>query len=119
MALFAKKQSDQKEKQSPSSVTHAIQPHAVILQVQRPHLTEKALKLSEKNQYVFRVDNAASKNEIKKQIKKLYHVDVLKVRVIVGEEKQRRLRGIASTKSLVKKMIVTIKEGQKIDLGVR
>jgi ribosomal protein L23 len=43
----------------------------------------------------------------------------MRVRSIVGQEKQRRLRGVAGKKSITKKMIVTIKAGQKIDLGVR
>jgi large subunit ribosomal protein L23 len=117
MAIF--KKSSQEEKKLPVSAKSATVPQAAILRIQRPHITEKALRLSEKNQYVFRVAPYATKNEIKKQVKKLYNVDVMRVRSIVGQEKQRRLRGVAGKKSITKKMIVTIKAGQKIDLGVR
>ncbi len=117
MAIF--KKTSQEEKKSPAPVKQAAVPQAAILRIQRPHITEKALRLSEKNQYVFRVAPSATKNDIKKQVKKLYGVDVTQVRSIVGEEKQRRLRGVAGKKSITKKMIVTIKAGQKIDLGVR
>ncbi len=117
MAIF--KKSSQEEKKSSVVAKHPAVPQAVILRIQRPHITEKALRLSEKNQYVFRVAPTATKSEIKKQIKKLYSVDAMRVRSIVGEEKQRRLKGVAGKKSLIKKMIVTIKAGQKIDLGVR
>ncbi len=117
MAIFTK--SSQGEKKSPATTKHAAVPQAAILRIQRPHITEKALRLSEKNQYVFRVAPTATKSEVKKQVKKLYSVDVVQVRSIVGEEKQRRLKGVAGKKSLTKKMIVTIKAGQKIDLGVR
>lgn len=117
MAIFTK--SSQEEKTSTVS-QKAAQAGSPILSIQRPHITEKALRLSEKNQYIFRVVPLATKSEIKKQIKKLYHVDVVRMRSIVGEEKRRRFRGMIGKKLVVtKKMIATIKNGQKIDLGVR
>jgi large subunit ribosomal protein L23 len=81
-----------------------------------PHVTEKAVELTEKNQYVFNVFKRASKNEIKKSIENLYGVDVLKVNIVNIPEKPRRWARKEGFKKGYKKAIVKIKEGQKIEV---
>jgi large subunit ribosomal protein L23 len=81
-----------------------------------PHITEKATKLAEKNQYVFRVEKGANKNEIKKEIENLYKVKVLDVKIINVPAKERRLGQISGWKKGFKKAIIKIKEGQKIEV---
>jgi large subunit ribosomal protein L23 len=81
-----------------------------------PHITEKATKLTEKNQYVFKVFPNANKTEIKKAIESLYGVDVINVKIINIPKKERRLGRITGWRKGYKKAIVRIKEGQKIEV---
>jgi large subunit ribosomal protein L23 len=83
--------------------------------IKRPILTEKATKLSQNNQYLFEVSKSANKEEIKKMIENLYKVDVLNVKIVKLPPKQRRLGRIYGWKKGIKKAIVKIKEGQKIE----
>ena len=57
----------------------------------RPHITEKATDLASKNQYVFVVENHASKNDIARAVEKMYGVNVRNVRVINVHAKKMRL----------------------------
>jgi large subunit ribosomal protein L23 len=82
----------------------------------RPILTEKARELSEKGQYVFEVSKLANKSEIKKAVEKLFNVKVEKVRIIKLPEKPKRLGRIFGEKGGIKKAIVKLKEGQKIEI---
>lgn len=81
-----------------------------------PHISEKTTELAKKNQYVFKVGPRANKTEIKKEIEKLYKVDVLDVKIIKIPKKRRRLGIISGWRKGYKKAIVKIKEGQKIEL---
>jgi large subunit ribosomal protein L23 len=82
----------------------------------RPILTEKARELSEKGEYVFEVAKTSNKNEIKKTIEELFNVKVEKVRVVNLPQKIKRLGRVFGKKSGIKKAIVKLKEGQKIDI---
>lgn len=88
--------------------------------IKRPVLTEKATKLGEQGQYVFEVDPKANKIEIKKEIEKLFEVDVVSVRTVrvKGKEKMRYTRkGIMRGRTpLRKKAYITLKKGQTIDI---
>lgn len=84
--------------------------------LKEPHITEKATNLAEKNQYTFKVFPDSNKKEIKKAVEDLYEVDVTKVRIINVPPKKRRLGRIEGFRSGFKKAIVTIKEGQKIEV---
>ena len=86
-----------------------------------PHITEKSTMLSEHNAVVFKVANGASKPEIKAAIEALFGVDVTGVNTIVTKGKTKRWKGKPYTRSDVKKAIVTLAEGQSIDIteGVR
>ena len=81
-----------------------------------PHITEKATVLSELNKVVFRVSQDASKDEIAAAVEELFKVNVLKVNTVVTKGKLKRFRGIMGRRSDVKKAIVTLAEGQSIDV---
>ena len=84
--------------------------------IKKPHITEKATDLSKIGKYVFMVEPSATKNEIKKALKKIYGVDVLKIQTITRQPKMKKFRNRAGAKPGYKKAVVTLKEGQKIDI---
>ncbi|HEX4182768.1 MAG TPA: 50S ribosomal protein L23 [Caulobacteraceae bacterium] len=81
-----------------------------------PVITEKATVLSEQNKVVFRVAADASKDEIAAAVEELFKVTVTKVNTMVTKGKTKRFRGIKGRRSDVKKAIVTLAEGQSIDI---
>ena len=81
-----------------------------------PTITEKATSLSEFNKIVFKVHEGASKNSIKKNIEKIFKVNVTKINIINKKSKTKITRGRKVKVSGYKKAIVTIKKGQNIDL---
>ena len=90
-----------------------INPVESIIQ---PIITEKATVLSEQNKTVFKVHKSANKKTIKKNIEKLFKVNVIKVNIINLKSKIKFKQGKLSTKSGYKKAIITLKKGQSIDL---
>lgn len=80
-----------------------------------PIITEKAQKLKEKNQYVFKVPKEANKTEIKKEIERRFKVKVKKVRIVNVKPKPKRWGQIPGRTKSYKKAIVILKEG-KIEL---
>ena len=86
-----------------------------------PHITEKSTMLSEHNAVVFKVADKATKPEIKAAVEALFSVKVTGVNTIVVKGKTKRWRGKEYRRSDVKKAIVTLAEGQSIDIteGVR
>jgi large subunit ribosomal protein L23 len=86
-----------------------------------PHITEKSTMLSETNSVVFKVAPKASKPEIKAAVEALFNVKVTNVNTIVSKGKTKRWKGEPYRRSDVKKAIVTLAEGQSIDVteGVR
>jgi len=84
-----------------------------------PYLSEKSTILRDKeNKYIFKVSPKATKNEIKKLLENIYNVEVMKINVINTPSKIKRWRQKKSHFRRTKKMMVTIKEGQKIELGI-
>ena len=81
-----------------------------------PHITEKSTMLSEHNAVVFRVSPGASKPEIKAAIEALFNVKVTNVNTMVTKGKSKRWKGRSYQRSDVKKAIVTLAEGQSIDV---
>ena len=84
--------------------------------IRSPIITEKATILSEQNKTVFKVHRGANKKTIKKNIDKLFKVDVVKVNIINQKTKTKMRQGKKSFKSGYKKAIITLKKGQSIDL---
>ena len=82
-----------------------------------PNITEKATSLSELNKVVFKVHDGASKTTIKKNIEKIFKVNVVKINTINLKGKSKVVRNKKSYKSGYKKAIVTLKKGQSIDLA--
>ena len=81
-----------------------------------PFVTEKSTNLSEMNKVVFKVNSSANKRSVKKNIEKIFKVNVVKVNII---NKQRRIKTVRGKKVKVqgyKKAIITLKKGQNIDL---
>ena len=81
-----------------------------------PHITEKATLLSEHNAVVFKVTNDATKPQIKAAVEALFDVTVLGVNTIVQKGKTKKWKGAPYTRSDIKKAIVTLKDGQSIDV---
>jgi len=82
-----------------------------------PNITEKSTSLSEFNKVVFKVDRDANKKSIKKNIEKIFKVNVIKINTINLKGKSKIVRNRKSYKSGYKKAIVTLKKGQSIDLA--
>jgi len=81
-----------------------------------PHITEKSTMLSEANAVVFKVAPKATKPEIKAAIEALFGVTVTGVNTIVSKGKTKRWKGKPYQRSDMKKAIVTLAEGQSIDV---
>ena len=84
--------------------------------IRSPIITEKATTLSEQNKTVFKVHIKANKKTIKKNIEKLFKVNVVKVNILNQKAKVKMRQGKKSIKSGYKKAIITLKKGQSIDL---
>ena len=81
-----------------------------------PIITEKTTMLSEQNKVVFRVAGTSTKDEIAAAVESLFKVNVLKVNTLVQKGKTKRFRGIMGRRVDIKKAIVTLAEGQSIDV---
>jgi large subunit ribosomal protein L23 len=81
-----------------------------------PIITEKATLGAENNQYVFRVPLTASKPEIAEAVEALFDVKVKKVNTLINKGKSKRFRGRPYTRSDVKKAVVTLVDGDSIDV---
>ncbi|ABC63728.1 50S ribosomal protein L23 [Erythrobacter litoralis] len=81
-----------------------------------PHITEKATLASENNAVVFKVANDATKPQIKEAVEALFSVKVTGVNTIVTKGKTKRWRGKPYKRSDFKKAIVTLADGDSIDV---
>lgn len=97
------------KKQSQVDINH----YDVVL---APVITEKSTMLSEHNAVVFKVANSASKPQIKAAVEALFGVSVTGVNTLNQKGKTKRWKGRPYTRSDVKKAIVTLAEGQSIDV---
>ena len=100
------------KKQAASSAVD-INHYDVIL---APHITEKSTLLSEQNAVVFKVASGASKPQIKAAVEALFNVSVTGVNTMNVKGKTKRWRGRPYTRSDVKKAVVTLADGQSIDI---
>lgn len=82
-----------------------------------PHVTEKSSFLQADRKYVFKVDDSANKPEIKKAIEGIYKVKVTDVNILQKRSKKVRLGKHEGVSSVSKKAIVTLKEGDKIEIN--
>ena len=81
-----------------------------------PLITEKSTNLSEQNKIVFKVLYSANKKNLKKNIEKIFKVNVTKINIINKQNRTKFTRGRKVKISGYKKAIVTLKKGQNIDL---
>ena len=81
-----------------------------------PVITEKATNASERNQVMFKVAPHATKPQIKEAVEKLFDVKVKSVNTLVRKGKKKAFRGRPGQQSDVKKAIVTLEEGHRIDV---
>ncbi len=81
-----------------------------------PVITEKATAASEQNKVVFRVSRDATKPQIKAAVERLFDVKVEAVNTIVRKGKTKIFRGTRGRQSDVKNAVVTLAEGQRIDV---
>lgn len=84
--------------------------------IRGPVITEKSTMASENNQVTFRVSLDATKPEIKQAVEQLFGVKVRKVSTLVQQGKTKRFRGRLGRRPDYKKAIVTVAEGDSIDL---
>jgi large subunit ribosomal protein L23 len=84
--------------------------------IRSPAITEKTTMLSANNQVVFNVARDATKPQIKAAVEKLFGVKVEAVNTLVRKGKFKRFKGRAAMQSDVKKAVVTLAEGQTIDV---
>lgn len=81
-----------------------------------PVITEKSTLVAEDNKIIFRVPLTATKDDIKRAVEGLFKVDVTKVNTLRVKGKTKRFRGRLGRRSDIKKAIVTLKEGQSVDI---
>jgi len=81
-----------------------------------PVITEKATMASEHNKVVFKVARNATKPQIKEAVEKLFDVKVKSVNTLIREGKVKAFKGRIGQQSNVKRAIVTLEEGHRIDV---
>ncbi|NQS76098.1 MAG: 50S ribosomal protein L23 [Peptococcaceae bacterium] len=82
----------------------------------KPLITEKSTVLIQDNKYTFRVDPRANKTQIKQAVESIFKVKVEKVNTINVKGKKKKVRNIPGRTSDTKKAIITLKQGDKIEI---
>ena len=82
----------------------------------RPVITEKSTAASEHNKVIFQVAPSSTKSQIKAAVESLFKVKVKSVNTLIRKGKNKRFRGIAGRTGDTKRAIVTLQEGQMIDV---
>ena len=85
--------------------------------IKAPVVTEKSQDRATLGQYVFKVDSRANKTEIKNAIERIFKVKVKEIRTLNVKPKKRRVGRYSGLTNRVKKAIVTLQDGQTINLG--
>lgn len=85
--------------------------------ISSPVVTEKSTMGSEHGQVTFKVPVKATKPDIKAAVEALFKVKVTKVNTLISKGKTKRFKGVKAYRSDEKKAIVTLEEGQTIDVG--
>lgn len=98
---------------SPAKLAQNVHHYDVIV---APVITEKATMASEANQVIFKVRKTATKPEIKEAVEHLFDVKVTAVNTLVRKGKRKTFKGTRGVQSDMKKAIVTLAEGHKIDV---
>ena len=81
-----------------------------------PFVTEKSTNLSDQNKIIFKVPNKTNKINLKKNIEKIFKVNVTKINIINKQPRKKIVKGKKVKVKGYKKAIITLKKGQNIDL---
>jgi large subunit ribosomal protein L23 len=81
-----------------------------------PFVTEKSTNLSDQNKIIFKVPNKTNKINLKKNIEKIFKVNVTKINIINKQPRKKIVKGKKVKVMGYKKAIITLKKGQNIDL---
>ena len=84
--------------------------------IKRPLITEKSTKLVENGKYTFEVMQGVNKVEVKKAIEEVFKVNVVKVNIINVRKKERRVGKYDGFRPAVRKAVVTLQQGQTLDV---
>ena len=84
--------------------------------IEKPVITEKGTLLSNNSQVVFFIPMDANKNVVKQAVEKLFGVNVKKINIIVSKGKTKKFKGKMGKRKNVKKAIISLEKGQKIDI---
>ncbi|SFK29540.1 50S ribosomal protein L23 [Methylocapsa palsarum] len=98
---------------SPSKLALEAHHYDVIV---APVITEKATLAAEVNQVIFKVRKTATKPEIKEAIERLFDVKVMSVNTLIRKGKRKTFKGTRGVQSDLKKAVVTLADGHKIDV---
>lgn len=114
----AAKKSEEKEKENTGKIfkKKKLSKDNIGRIIAEPIFTEKSSNLMPLGKYVFRVSNQANKIEVKKAVEGLYDVNVTGVNILKTSAKPRRVGRREMLKPGFKKAIVTLKEGESIEL---
>ncbi len=85
--------------------------------IRYPIVTEKSTNISAHNQVIFAVLKTATKPEIKAAIEATFGVSVKAVNTLIRKGKTKRFKGRVGTQEDIKKAVITLNEGQQLDLG--
>jgi len=85
--------------------------------IRTPVVTEKSSRGSEHGQVTFKVPTSATKPDIKTAVETLFKVKVTAVNTLIQKGKTKRFKGVKAFRSDTKKAIVTLADGQNIDVG--
>jgi large subunit ribosomal protein L23 len=86
--------------------------------LREPYITEKTSMMGQENKYVFKVPKNINKIDVKKAVEKMFSVSVTGVAIVNTKSRNVRLGRYEGTKPGFKKAIITLKEGDKIDVGI-
>ena len=87
--------------------------------IKKPVITEKSTTNAQFNKYVFEVINDADKKSVKATIEETYNVKVEKLNSLNVKSKPKVFKGQRGSRSELKRIIVTLKEGSTIDMGAK
>lgn len=108
--------SDSAEKKESVEKEQAVHFNARPFLIKKPWISEKATSMSKINKYVFVVDGKANKPMVKKAIENIYGVNVEDVNITLAKAKKKRLGRTVGVKPGYKKAVVTLAQGQSIDI---
>ena len=87
--------------------------------IKKPVITEKSTTNTQFNKYVFEVRNDANKKTVKETIEETYKVKIEKLNSLNVKSKPKVFKGQRGSRSELKRIIVTLKEGSTIDMGAK